>query len=164
DADHLLRRGHLDIQMSADGLAQDLDVAILNVPAIAAKMNGDALGSGKLADCRSCDGIGLVGLSCLADGGDVIDVDCKPHEVKVNRCAPHLCARGGEMSVPVIVRSRGGFRNEVEAGAHRFVLDEPASAGGTDEGPTPYDALAAALGGCTSMTLHFYARREKYPL
>jgi len=68
------------------------------------------------------------------------------------------------MSTPVIVRSRGAFRNEVEAGAHTFVLDEPPSAGGTDTGPTPYDALAAALGGCTSMTLHFYAKREKLPL
>jgi uncharacterized OsmC-like protein len=68
------------------------------------------------------------------------------------------------MATPVIVRSRNSFRTEVEAGRHRFVLDEPLSADGTDEGPTPYDALAAALGGCTSMTLHFYARREKIPL
>ena len=31
------------------------------------------------------------------------------------------------MNAPVIVRSRGTFRNEVEAGPHRFVLDEPLS-------------------------------------
>lgn len=68
------------------------------------------------------------------------------------------------MPHPVIVTARGTFRTEVTAGKHRFVLDEPESAGGTDEGPTPYDALAAALGGCTAMTLHFYARREKLPL
>jgi uncharacterized OsmC-like protein len=68
------------------------------------------------------------------------------------------------MGAPVVVRSRGAFRNEVEAGVHRWVLDEPASAGGTDEGPTPYDMLASALGGCTSMTLAFYARRENLPL
>lgn len=65
---------------------------------------------------------------------------------------------------PVVLRARGSFRTEVEAGAHHFVLDEPVSAGGTDEGPTPYDMLAAGLGGCTAMTLHFYARREKIPL
>jgi len=68
------------------------------------------------------------------------------------------------MAAPVIVRSHGSFVNEVEAGSHRFTLDEPTSVGGTDSGPTPYDALAAALGGCTSKTLHFYARREKLPL
>jgi putative redox protein len=43
-------------------------------------------------------------------------------------------------------------------------MDEPRDAGGTDQGPTPYDMLAAALGGCTAMTLHFYARREGIPL
>jgi putative redox protein len=65
---------------------------------------------------------------------------------------------------PVVLRARGSFRTEVEAGKHHFVLDEPESAGGTDGGPTPYDMLAAGLGGCTAMTLHFYARREKMPL
>ena len=65
---------------------------------------------------------------------------------------------------PVILHARGSFRTEVEAGPHKFVFDEPAEAGGGGEGPTPYDALAAALGGCTAMTLRFYANREKLPL
>ena len=68
------------------------------------------------------------------------------------------------MTTPVTVRSRGEFRSDVEAGPHRFVIDEPVDAGGTAQGPTPYDLLAAALGGCTSMTLHYYAKREKLPL
>jgi len=68
------------------------------------------------------------------------------------------------MGTPVVLRSRGSFRNEVEAGPHRWVLDEPNDAGGGGEGPTPYDMLAAALGGCTSMTLQFYAKREQLPL
>lgn len=65
---------------------------------------------------------------------------------------------------PVILRSRGSFRTEVTAGPHTWVMDEPETAGGRGEGPTPYDMLAAALGGCTSMTLHFYAKREKINL
>jgi putative redox protein len=68
------------------------------------------------------------------------------------------------MGMPVVLRSRASFRNDVEAGPHRWVLDEPVDAGGGGEGPTPYDMLAAALGGCTSMTLHFYAKRENLPL
>ncbi len=68
------------------------------------------------------------------------------------------------MTTPVTVRSRGEFRSAVEAGPHRFVIDEPVEAGGNGEGPTPYDLLASALGGCTSMTLHYYAKREKLPL
>jgi uncharacterized OsmC-like protein len=68
------------------------------------------------------------------------------------------------MTTPVTLRSRGAFRTDVEAGPHRFVMDEPVDAGGNGEGPTPYDLLASALGGCTSMTLHYYAKREKLPL
>ena len=65
---------------------------------------------------------------------------------------------------PVVLRARGSFRTEVEAGPYRWLLDEPVDAGGGAEGPTPYDMLASALGGCTAMTLHFYAKREKIPL
>ena len=68
------------------------------------------------------------------------------------------------MTAPVIVRNNGTFRTEIEAGPHRIIADEPKSAGGNDEGPTPYDLLASALGACTSMTLHFYAKREGIPL
>lgn len=68
------------------------------------------------------------------------------------------------MTTPVMLHARGSFRTEVEAGPHRWVLDEPPEAGGTGEGPTPYDMLASALGGCTVMTLNFYAKRENLPL
>jgi uncharacterized OsmC-like protein len=54
----------------------------------------------------------------------------------------------------------GSFRTELEMGKYRIVADEPASAGGTDEGPTPYDLLGGALASCTAMTLHYYAKRE----
>jgi putative redox protein len=65
---------------------------------------------------------------------------------------------------PVIVRAANAFRNEITAGHHTLVADEPADAGGTDAGPTPYDFLSAALGTCTSMTLHFIAKRDGIPL
>jgi putative redox protein len=47
----------------------------------------------------------------------------------------------------VVVRGgTEGFAQEISAGRHRLIADEPASAGGTDRGPTPYDLLLAALG------------------
>jgi putative redox protein len=58
----------------------------------------------------------------------------------------------------------GGFRTEVVANGHALVADEPASVGGTNEGPTPYDLVAAGLAACTSMTLRMYAERKGWPL
>lgn len=58
-----------------------------------------------------------------------------------------------------------GFAQEIVAGPHRLIADEPpAVPGGTDTGPTPYDLLLAGLGACTSMTLRMYADRKKWPL
>jgi putative redox protein len=65
----------------------------------------------------------------------------------------------------VIVRGAAtGFSQEIMAGSHQFVSDEPASAGGTGSGPTPYDLMLAALGSCTSMTVAMYARRKQWAL
>jgi uncharacterized OsmC-like protein len=68
-------------------------------------------------------------------------------------------------SKDVVVRGgSGGFTQEIQAGRHRLVVDEPASVGGADAGPSPYDLLLAALGACTSMTVSMYARRKAWPL
>jgi putative redox protein len=57
-----------------------------------------------------------------------------------------------------------GFRAEISARGHTLVADEPLAFGGTDEGPTPYDYLTAALGACTAMTIRIFADRRGWPL
>ena len=64
----------------------------------------------------------------------------------------------------VVHGDAGSFKQEIIAGKHRLLADEPVSAGGSDAGPDPYDYLLAALGVCTSMTVGLYARRKNLPL
>ena len=61
-------------------------------------------------------------------------------------------------------RTAGPFQNEVSVGKHRFLSDEPASVGGDDSGPDPYELVTAGLGACTSMTLRMYADHKGWPL
>ncbi len=68
--------------------------------------------------------------------------------------APSLSASPDEVAART---SAGGFRTEIVSGPHRWLADEPASVGGTNLGPTPYDLLSAALAACTTMTLRMYA-------
>src|SRR5438128_5732672 len=68
--------------------------------------------------------------------------------------APHVVVHGGADT----------FKQEIVAGKHHLVADEPISAGGGDAGPDPYDYLLRALGVCTSMTVGLYARRKQIPL
>ena len=52
------------------------------------------------------------------------------------------------MSANVNVKSIEGSKltQEVKTGEHVFLSDEPSTFGGTDQGPTPYEFLLAALG------------------
>ena len=66
------------------------------------------------------------------------------------------------MSGIVIVEEngQGRYQQEVIAGEHRMLADEPVSLGGADAGPAPFDFLMAGLGACTAMTLRMYAERK----
>jgi putative redox protein len=65
--------------------------------------------------------------------------------------------------VTVAEAGTGTYSQQITAGHHRLMADEPQPIG-ADTGPNPYDLLLAALGACTSMTVRMYANRKSWPL
>jgi putative redox protein len=64
----------------------------------------------------------------------------------------------------VTVTSTTGYRGQVRAGRHTFVVDEGPEVGGDDEGPNPYQLVLAGLVQCTAATLRMYANRKGWVL
>jgi uncharacterized OsmC-like protein len=76
-----------------------------------------------------------------------------------------MATQSSNKTPDVVVRGdAGSFKQEIVAGKHRLLVDEPESAGGSDAGPDPYVYLLSSLGACTSMTVGLYARRKNLPL
>ena len=63
-------------------------------------------------------------------------------------------------TVVVAENGQGRYQQQVSAGKHIMLADEPESMSGGDAGPAPFDFLMAGLGACTSMTLRMYAERK----
>jgi putative redox protein len=58
-----------------------------------------------------------------------------------------------------------GFAHDVEIeGGHTVRIDEPSAARGTDTGPSPTRLVAAALAGCTAITMEMYAERRGWDI
>jgi uncharacterized OsmC-like protein/alpha-beta hydrolase superfamily lysophospholipase len=99
-------------------------------------------------------------------GEDSVGAPHSPSKTGVNALVVGARAQDGEDPGLVTVREtrQGRLQQEITAGTHRFLADEPVAAGGADSGPNPYDFLLAALGACTAMTLRLYAERKALPL
>ena len=72
---HLVVQRHLEIQPGLGLRDQAGDVAVLDVAAIFAKMNGDEIGAVVLGHPCGLEDRGILGSARLAQRGDVIDVD-----------------------------------------------------------------------------------------
>lgn len=59
-----------------------------------------------------------------------------------------------------IATRQSGFRHTVTIGRHELSVDEPADAGGGDEGPSPLELLAGSLASCVAITTEMYATRK----
>jgi len=69
-----------------------------------------------------------------------------------------------ERNVTVVESGNGPFGQVITTGHHVLGADEPASLGGKDTGPDPYELVLAGLGACTAMTIRMYAQRKQIPL
>lgn len=54
------------------------------------------------------------------------------------------------------------LKTDVKVRTHSYLLDEPESAGGTDQGPNPPEMTVAALGACVAMTLKLYLDNKEW--
>jgi uncharacterized OsmC-like protein/fermentation-respiration switch protein FrsA (DUF1100 family) len=105
-------------------------------------------------------------LSQKRDSSYVADVIAAWASRYIEPAAPEQAGVSGEAPRNVVVREtrNSKFEQTITIGPHRMLADEPASAGGADSGPGPYDFLLAALGACKSMTMRLYADRKSLPL
>ena len=55
---------------------------------------------------------------------------------------------------------RSGTKVTISARQFAWLGDEPPSAGGTDEGPNPYELLLGGLAACIAVTLRLYANHK----
>jgi len=62
-----------------------------------------------------------------------------------------------------IAENRGEiYKTELKISQHLLIADEPAAAGGKDEGPAPGDYLCMSLASCKAITLRMYAQRKNW--
>jgi putative redox protein len=56
------------------------------------------------------------------------------------------------------------YTHSVDIRNHQIVIDEPEHVGGSDEGPSPQELLAASLASCTAITMEMYAKRKGWEI
>ncbi len=71
-----------------------------------------------------------------------------------------MCPVPKEVKVLVQGESENPTKMNIRAGKFAMVIDEPKSMGGTDEGPSPIQALLMSLAGCLNVTGHEIARQK----
>ena len=69
--------GHLEVELDVHELAQASHVLVLDVPAILAQVDGDAVGAAQVRLHRRPHGIGFVRAARLPQRRDVVDVDAE---------------------------------------------------------------------------------------
>ena len=65
--------------------------------------------------------------------------------------------------MPNVIATLGNTDFEIIAAIrqHKVIIDEPASNGGQDKGPSPTEMLCASLAACTTATIKMYINHKK---
>jgi putative redox protein len=66
--------------------------------------------------------------------------------------------------VEAVETGKDKFQLKLQTGKHQLIADEPASYGGMDSGPSPFQLLGSALASCMTMTVRLYADQKGWPL
>jgi hypothetical protein len=77
--DHLFGHGTFEVHARLQHVAQDFDVAILDMAAVFTQMQRDRVGAGLLADQRGAHHVGVTRPARLAQRGDVVDIESEFH-------------------------------------------------------------------------------------
>ncbi|WP_400076454.1 alpha/beta fold hydrolase [Winogradskyella sp. R77965] len=93
--------------------------------------------------------------------GEIIGTWARRYFPKVENV---MLSTEGEQLVGHLNIIEDNFTTSIQTKNHTFIADEPASIGGSDFGPSPYEYLNAALAACTVMTLKMYAERKQWDL
>ena len=94
DRQHVFVAGQFEIQLDRHGLAENFQIAILDMAAIFAEVDRDAVGAAQLGQSGGPNRIGLVRPPGLPERGDVVDVDAE-----VRHEAEGVRVRGREVAV-----------------------------------------------------------------
>jgi hypothetical protein len=75
DFDYRLGHAHFEIQFAGDGLFEDLDITVVDVAAVLAKVDGDSVCACEFALSGRPDGVRLVSSPRLPYGRDMVNID-----------------------------------------------------------------------------------------
>ena len=95
DGEHLLGGRHLHVEEGRHRRAQSVHVLVADMPTIFAQMRRDSVRARLLTELRCEHGIGVARTACVADRGNVIDVDVKPDRQCFAALSQVFCAAKG---------------------------------------------------------------------
>ena len=64
---------------------------------------------------------------------------------------------------PMVITHEGGVRFAAQVRGHRILVDQPARAGGQDEGPMPIELLGVSLGTCVALYVQQFLHARSLP-